>query len=186
MLGGYRRPIVIVASVRRLDARIRLPRQRRDYIGERIIRQPTHAVIVGLARPHPVAWNSRATTGTTGALARVIPCRQERAGGADRQVRLPLRTRPAVGVQLQRSTKGYAAIGGANIINVARVAAGAVLGIDQVNRIVISSRLTPALVSPEAAAIRKHARKVADRCNARPGESAGASIGVAPSVTAIS
>lgn len=185
MLGGNGGAVVIVARIRRLDARIRLRRQRRDYIRERIIRQPTHAVIVRLARPHPVTWNTGATTGTTGALARVIPCRKERAGWADRQVCLPLRTRTPVGVQLQRRTKGYAAVGGTNIINVARVTTGPVLGIDQVNHIVKSSRLTPALVSPEAPAIRKHAGEVPNSGNPRSWEGR-AGIGVRPSVTAIS
>ena len=39
-------------------------------------------------------------------------------------------------------------VGGANVEDVARIAASAVLGIDQVNEIVKRGRLTPALVPP--------------------------------------
>src|SRR5436190_11011092 len=43
---------------------------------------------------------------------------------------------------------------------------------------------TPALVSPEATVIGKHAGEVADKSDARPGK-AGASVGVGPAVTAV-
>src|SRR2546425_12657043 len=47
-----------------------------------------------------------------------------------------------------------------------------------------SGRLTPALVSPEATAIGKHAGEVADSDDARPGK-AGAGVGVSPGVAAV-
>src|SRR5438067_2512626 len=47
-----------------------------------------------------------------------------------------------------------------------------------------SGRLTPALVSPEATAIGKHAGEVADSDDARPGK-AGAGVGVGPGVAAV-
>ena len=84
-------------------------------------------------------------------LAPVIPRREEGAGRADRDVRLPLRTGRGIAVQLERRAKGHTTVGGADIIDVARISAGAVLGIDQVNHVVVGGRLTPALVSPVAA-----------------------------------
>ena len=71
-----------------------------------------------------------------GALARVIPRRQKSAGRADRKIGLPLRTGRTIGIQQERRAKGHTAVGGADVIDVARVIAGAVLGIDQVNEIV--------------------------------------------------
>ena len=67
----------------------------------------------------------------------------------------------ASAVQLERRAEGHSAVGGTNVIDVASVAAGAVLGIDQVNDVVVGGRLTPALVPPVATAIGKHAGEVA-------------------------
>ena len=100
-----------------------------------------------------VARNGRVTRGAAGALARVIPRGEESAGRANRKVRLPLRTGRGIGVQLERRAKGHTAVGGANVIDVARVSASAVLGIDQVNDVVEGSRLDP---SPRAASSRRH------------------------------
>src|SRR5439155_14187687 len=120
-----------------------------------------------------------------GALARVIPHRQEGAGRADGKVRLPLRTGSSISVQLEWRTESRAKVSRTNVIDVACVGAGAVLGIDQVNEIVECSRLTPALVPPVAAVIRKHAGEVTHSGDARSGK-AGAGIGVGPGVATIS
>ena len=184
MLGEQRRAVVVVARIGRLDTVVWLRRQRGDYVREHIVRQPCHTVVVGLARPHPVTGDASVTNLAVGALARVIPCRPERAGRADREVGLPLRTVRGIGVQLHRRAKGHTAVGGADVIDIARVTASAVLRIDQVNDIVECSRLTPALVPPVAAVIRKHAGEVADSCHARSRE-AGAGVGVGPCVATV-
>jgi hypothetical protein len=59
-----------------------------------------------------------------------------------------------------------------------------VLSIDQVNEVVIGGRLAPTFVSPIAAAIRKHAGKIPDSCDARSGK-AGAVVGVDPTVATV-
>src|SRR5205823_3311253 len=160
--------------------------QRAGHVRQRIVRQPTRAVVVGFARIHLVTRRGRVPILAVGvgAVPRVIPRRQESATRADRQVRLPVRTGRGVGVELQRRAKGHTAVGGANVIDVGRVAASAVLVIDQMNKIVDRSRLTPALVPPVAAVSGKHLGKVANSRNARSGEGC-ASIGVTPRATAI-
>ena len=83
--------IVIIACIGRLNTRVGLRRQRANQIRERLVRQPTHAVVGGPARPHSVTGNGGITTSAAGTLARVIPYGENSATGADRQVRLPLR-----------------------------------------------------------------------------------------------
>src|SRR4029077_18925072 len=187
MLGQQRSAVVVVARVAPHDVRVALCWQRTDYIRQRIVRQPAQAVVVGLARPHPVTgtgWGTILAVGVE-ALARVIPRRQQRASRADRQVRLPLRTRRGISVQLQRRAKGHTAIGGTNVIDVARVAARALLGIDQGNNVVEGSGLTPALVPPVAAVSAKYPGEVTRRTHARSRKGC-ASVSVAPGSTAIS
>ena len=84
--------VVVVARIFRYDARIRLARQRGDYVAELHVGEPGGAVVDGLARPHPVARNGLVTLLAAGALARVIPHRQKAAIGGGREVGLPLRT----------------------------------------------------------------------------------------------
>ena len=170
MLGGYRGAIIVVARIGRLDARIGLRRKRGNNVRKCIVRQPRRAVIAGFARPHSVTGNGRVAPGAASTLARVIPCRQEAAGRAHREVRLPLRTNRGIGVQLERRGKGHPAVGRADVIDVAGVSASAVLGIDQVNDVVQGSRLTPAFVPPVAAAIAKHAGKVTNSRTPGPGK----------------
>ena len=98
MLGQQRGAVVVVSRVSRLDPRVRLRWQRSDDVREHVIWQPARAVVVGLARPHPVTRNGRVTSSAACALASVIPRRKERAGGAHRQVNLPLRPRGSIGV----------------------------------------------------------------------------------------
>src|SRR5437870_1862842 len=185
MLGDDRSAVIVVARIGPLDVEVGLRRQRTDYVRQRIISQPCQAVVVGLARPHPVTGNARVTISAVGALARVIPRRQEGAGRADRKVGLPLRTGGGISVQLERRAKGDTAVGGADVIDVARVTAGAVLGIDQVNYVVEGRRLTPALVPPVAAVIGRHAGKIPDSCHARSGK-AGTDVGIGPGGAAVS
>jgi hypothetical protein len=96
-----------------------------------------------------------------------------------------LRTGRGIGVQLERRGKGHTAVGRADVIDVARVSASTLLGIDQVNDVVEGSGLTPAFVPPVAAAIAKHASKVTHGCHAGAGE-CGAGVRVSPRVTAVS
>src|ERR1700730_7981750 len=112
MLGGDRSAVVVVACIGGLDVPVRLRWQRTDYVRERIVRQPRRAVVVGLARPHPVTRHGWVTISAVraGGLARIIPRRQEGATRADRQVTLPLRTGRGIGVQLERRAKGHTAV----------------------------------------------------------------------------
>ena len=93
-----------------------------------IVSQPGHAVIGGLARPHPVARDGRVTLACSWcSRAASYHDGEEGAARADRKVGLPLRTGSGIGVQLEWRAKGHAAVGGADVKDVARVAAGAVL-----------------------------------------------------------
>ena len=58
------------------------------------------------------------------------------------------------------------------------------LGINEVNDVIISGRLSPALVSPVAAVIGKHAGEVTNSGNTRPWKT-GAAVRVNPSVAAV-
>src|SRR5436190_1952508 len=111
MFGGCCRAVVVIARVARYNRWVRLPRQRTHYVRKRIVRQPTHTIVVGLARPHPVTGDVRVTFRATRALARIVPRRQQSARRADRQVRHPLRTSRGIGIQLERRAKGNAAVG---------------------------------------------------------------------------
>jgi hypothetical protein len=78
-----------------------------------------------------------------------------------------------------------ATVCGADVINVARITPGTVLGIDIVHDSVERGGFAPALVSPVAAPVGEHAGEVAHGRNARPGK-AGTAIGVSPTVAAVS
>src|SRR5438552_391899 len=184
MLGGDCRAVVVITCVSRLDPWVRLFRQWGDYVREHVVRQPACAVIVGLPRPHPVTRSAWVASNAACALTRVIPCRKEGASRADRKVRLPLRTGTAVGIQQNRRAKGHTAVSRADVIHVARVAASSVLGINQVNKIIDRSRLTPAFVPPVGTKIGKHAGKVTGSRNTRSGEGCSC-IAVTPRATAI-
>src|SRR6266496_3349588 len=176
--------IVIIARIGGLNTRVRLRRQRANHIRERLIRQPTRAVVGGPARPHPVTRNGGITTSAADTLACVIPYSEDSATGTDRKIGFPLRPRRGVCVQLQRCAKGLPAICGADVIDVASVATGAVLGINVVHPAVVGARFAPALVSPIATAVGKHASEIAHGRNARP-RKAGTNVGVAPGVATV-
>src|ERR1700757_2316493 len=184
MLARNRGAVVVVTCIGRLDPRIRLRWQRRDHVREHVVRQPASAVVVRLARKHPVTRSVWIASNAVGALARVIPCRQESAGRAYREIGLPLRTRRGIGVQLQRRAKGHTTVRRTDVIDVARITGGPLLGINQVNEIVDRSRLTPAFMPPVAAEIVEHTGKVADSCYARSREGC-AGIGVGPRAAAV-
>ena len=175
MLGGYPGAVVVVACIRRLDRRVRLSRERTNHVREHVVRQPTYAVVVGLPRPHSVARAARVAIGAVGisAFAGVIPRREEGARWADRKVGLPIRTIGGIGVQLHRRAKGHTAVGGANVIDVSRITAGAVLVIDQVNDVVEGRRFAPALMPPVTAVSAKDTGEVANTCNTRVPEKVG-------------
>src|SRR5262245_18145936 len=176
--------IIIVARIGRLDTRVGLRRQRANRIRERLVRQPTCAVVGGSARPHPVTWNAGITTSAAGTLACVVPYGENSAIWADRKVGLPVRRRSGVCVQLQRCAKGLPPICRANVIDVTRVTAGAVLRINVVHHAVVGARFAPALMSPVTAAVGKHARKIAYGRYTR-SRKAGAIVGVVPGVAAV-
>jgi hypothetical protein len=143
MLGRHRGGVVVVAQIRRYDARFGLPRQRADYVREGIVRQPGDAVVVRPARIHPI---TRAVTASyasrrPAAITLVVPDGKEGATGANRKTRLPLRLgRIGIAVELEGGTKGHPAIGGTDVEDIARVAvAGVARGINIVNDMVIGS-----------------------------------------------
>src|SRR5205814_1531845 len=98
-------PCVTTGELLKWKVILALPRQRRDYVRERIVRQPSHTVVVGLARPHLVAGNGRVAGSAGSAFTRVIPRREEAAAWADREVRLPLWAGGGITVQLERRGK---------------------------------------------------------------------------------
>src|SRR5215510_7198798 len=116
MIGGCRGSVVVVPNIARHDERVGLRRQWSDYVREHVVSQPGNTIIDGLAAPHSVTRNPRVPLDAAGALACVIPRREEGATRADRNVRLPLRTGSSIGVQLERRTEGRTAVGRANII----------------------------------------------------------------------
>src|ERR1051326_7982243 len=185
VLAKYRRRVVVVAHINRYDAWIGLQRQRADYVRQRIVSQPGYTVVDGFTRMHLVA--RRAWTGglATGCYSRsfVVPSGKECPPVADRKVRLPLGFgRIGVGVQLEWRAKGRATVGGANVKDIAWVAAG-LSGINVANDVVVRGRFTPAHVSPVSRA-GVHRTEVTRRCTASADE-CGASISVGKSRAAI-
>src|SRR6266566_5212003 len=131
---------------------------------------------------HLVARGGGAARLATGRYSRclVVPHGEERACVANRQVRLPLRLGGVgVAVELEGGTEGHAAIGRADIEDVAGVRGG----IDEANYVVESGRLTPAHVSPVGRTI-VHAGEVA-RIGAVRTLEGGPRVGVGPGVTAV-
>src|SRR2546423_465658 len=187
MAGCQRRAIVVIARVARHNKRIALSGQRTHHIAEGHVRKPGRAVVSGLARPHPVTGPGRVAFAATGALAPIIPSGKHSASGANRNIRLPLRTRRGIAIQFEWRAKGYATICGTNVKDVTSVAASAVLRVNQVNNTVEGSRFTPTLMSPEATLIGKHAaevRVVAASLHAR-SRKRSAGVCVAPAIAAI-
>src|SRR6266480_1909918 len=136
---------------------------------------------------HLVAGSAGARWLTTGRYSwcLVVPHGEERACVTDRQVRLPLPLGGVgVAVELEGGTEGHAAIGRADVEDVAGVVvAGVRGGIDEANYVVEGSRLTPAHVSPVGGAI-VHAGEVARISAVRTLEGRPC-VSVGPGVTAI-
>src|SRR5207253_1580305 len=124
--------------------------QRRDHVRVCHVSLPAHAIVGGLASPHPVAGGVN-TWRATRALASVIPHREEAPIYIHGEVRLPLCGGRRVRVQLQWRAEGHAAVCGSDVIHVTRIGAGAMLRIDVVNDVIKSGRLAPAHVSPVTA-----------------------------------
>src|SRR5206468_3668747 len=111
-----------------------------------------------------------AAHGTIPARALVVPHGKEGASVAHRKVRLPLGLGDVgIGVQLEWRAESHSAVGRANVVNVAGVAA-AFLRIDEANNVVVGSSLTPAHVSPGTAGTHE----------------GGAGVGIGPSGAAVS
>src|SRR6267378_1913593 len=186
VLGEYRGAVVVVARVERLDARVALQRQRTDYIRGRFVSQPGHAVIGRLPGMHLVAKiaGTRGLTAGRCPWCLVIPRGEESASFADREVGHPLGLgRIGVGVQLEGRTEGHAAVGGADVVDVAGVAAIG-LSIDEANYVVESGRLTPAHVTPVSGAA-VHTGKVA-RISAVRALEGGPGVSIGPGVAPVS
>src|SRR5262249_48553715 len=114
----------------------------------------------------------------------VIPRSKESACFTDRKIRLPLRLGGIrVGVQLERRTEGHTAVGGTNIVYVARIAA-VFLRIHQANHVIKRGRLAPAHVPPVSRTA-VHRTEEARTAAARTDEG-WASISVGPGRTAVS
>src|ERR1041384_5444021 len=126
--------VIIVAGMFGDDAGVGLARKRTDYVGEFLFRQPGQAAVGGPARVHSVARDGFiALDARRGGFTLVIPHGLQRIICADREVRLPIRFGRAVQVQFHRRAKGDAIIRRADVVDVGRVSAGAVLVIDVVN-----------------------------------------------------
>ena len=185
MLGEDRGAVVVIALIVRLDVPVGLRRERADYVRERIISQPGHAVVVGLARPHSVARNRRDAHRAAGGLALVVPDGEESASVADGKIGLPLKAGSSIGIQLEWRAKGPPAVGGADVHDVAGVGASAVLGINEANYVVVGGRLTPSHVPPGVGAIHAHEVGIGGAISAAGGSEGGAVVGVGPSGAAV-
>src|SRR6266487_2206703 len=187
VFGEERGAVVVIPRIHWLDARIRLQRQGASYIRERIVRRPGYTVVVRFTRVHLVAGGVGARGLTTGCYSRclVVPHSEERACITDRQVRLPLRLGSvSITVQLEWRAKGHAAIGRADVEDVAGiVVAGVGGGINVANYVVVGRRLTPAHVSPVGGVI-VHAGEVARISAVRTLEGRPC-VSVGPGVTAV-
>src|SRR4030095_14666186 len=117
--------VVVIARVFRYDAWVRLARKRGDYVAKLHVGEPGHALVSGLARPHPVAWNVGVTLGAAGGLTLVIPDRQKAAVLCDREVGLPLSAGTGICVQFEWRAKGRATIGGTDVEDVGWIAGSA-------------------------------------------------------------
>src|SRR4029079_15420343 len=96
-----------------------------DYVRGRFVSQPGHPVIGRLPGMHLITKIAGTRGLTTGRCpwCLIIPSGQERASFADREVGHPLCLRGLrVGVQLEGRTEGHAAVGGADVKDVAWVA----------------------------------------------------------------
>ena len=104
---------------------------------------------------------------------------------ADREVGHPLRLgRLRVGVQLEGRAEGHAAVGGADVKDVAGITVtGVAGGIDVANDVVEGGRLTPTLVSPVSGA-GVHAGEEAG-CGTAGARECGAGVGIGPGVAAV-
>src|SRR6516162_2459996 len=184
MFGGYRRTVVVVASISSLNVKVRLSRQWAANVRQRVIGQPSQAIVVRFPRIHLVTRRVRITICAAGEIAPVIPRRQQRATRALRNVSLPLRTSRGIGVQLQRCGKRETIIGRANVIDVASITASAVLRINIVNYPIEGGRFAPAHVAPVTTVVGKHAFEVTNISNTGSVEG-GAGKGVGPGDAAI-
>src|SRR6267378_2167006 len=184
VLRKYCGAVVIVARVERLNTRVALQRQRTDYIRGRFVSQPGHAVIGRLPGMHLITEGGRIARLATGRYPwrLVIPRGEESSSFADREVGAPLRLGGLrVGVQLERRAEGHAAVGGADVKDVAWIAVtGVAGGINVANDVVEGGRLTPALVSPVSGAA-VHAGEKAG-CGSAGARESRAGVGIGPGV----
>src|SRR4029077_4143289 len=148
---------------------------------------PGRAVIGGLPGMHLITKGGRMARLATGRYSwcLVIPRGEESTSFAGREVGLPLRLGGVgVGVQLERGAEGHAAVGGADVKDVAGVTVtGVAGGIDEGNDMVKGGRLAPALVSP-VSGVGVHGGKEAG-CAAPWARELRSGVGVGPGNAAI-
>ena len=179
--------VVVVACVGGDNAGVDLVRKRTNYVREWLVRQPTHAVIRGLASPLSITRHSWVALYAELGLALVLPRGKEAAICGNRQAGLPLGAGSVIGVQLKWRAEGHAAVRRADVEDVAGIAvAGVSRGIDVVNYVVKGgglSRTAGAPVGRTATGI--HAGKVTRTSTPARSRESGAGVGERPSVTAI-
>src|SRR5437016_9453472 len=186
MIPGYRGAVVGVALIGRLDRSITLSGKRADYIAERHVGEPGNTVVGGLAREHLVARDGRVAHRTGGGPALVIPHGKQSASVADRKIRLPLSTGSSIRIQFKWRAKGHPLVGGADIFDVTRIRAGAVLRIDIANYAVVGGRLTPTHVTPGVGAIHADKIRIGGAISTARGCEVSAGDGVGPSIATVS
>src|SRR5258707_14959532 len=98
MLVEHRGGVVVVACVGAVNAEVDLVRKRTNYVRERLIRQPTHAVVRGLASPLSITRHSWVALCAELGLALVVPRGKEAAICGNRQAGLPLGAGSGIGV----------------------------------------------------------------------------------------
>ena len=156
MVAAYRGAIVVVALIVRLDRSVRLRWQGRNDVREHVVGQPSCPVVGGLACPHPVTRHGRVAYRAGSGLALVVPDREECASVADGKIGLPLKASSRIAIQFEWRAESDPTISGADVVDVTRVRAVAVLGVDEANYVVVGRRLTPAHVTPGVRTIHAH------------------------------
>src|SRR5882757_6914785 len=128
MITAYRSAVVVVALIVRLDRSVGLTGKRADYVTEGHVGEPGNTVVGGFAREHLIARHGWVAHRAGGGPPLVVPHREQSASVADRKIRLPLSPGSSIRIQFKWRAKGHPLVGGADIFDVTRVRAGAMLG----------------------------------------------------------
>src|SRR5206468_9857291 len=147
---------------------------------------PRGTVVGGFARKHLVARDGRVAHLAAGGAALVVPHREKSAAVADGNIRLPLSPGSGISIQFKWRAKGHPLVGGADIFDVTRIRAGAVLRIDITNYAVVGGRLTPTHVTPGIGAIHADEIRIGGAISTARGCEVSAGEGVGPSIATVS